>query len=58
MYADHVAFIEFGRRPEARRFAQERHDLLSEPPRIDLLEDPLGGSILFFGPSVIMPNPR
>jgi quinol monooxygenase YgiN len=49
MYVDHVAFIEFGQRPEARRFAQERHALLAQPPRIDLLEDPVGGSFLFFG---------
>lgn len=48
LYVDHVAFVEFGQRPEARRFAQRRHALLAEPPRIDRLEDPVGGSGLFF----------
>lgn len=50
LYADHVAFVEFGQRSDIRALVEKRDALLAEPSRVDLLEDPVGGSMLFFGP--------
>jgi quinol monooxygenase YgiN len=50
LYKDHVAFVEFGQRPDIRALVEERDALLVEPSRVDLLEGPIGGSMLFFGP--------
>jgi quinol monooxygenase YgiN len=49
LYKDHVAFIEFGQRPDIRALVEERDALLGEASRVDLLESPIGGSMLFFG---------
>ena len=50
LYRDHVAFVEFGQRPDIRALVEARDALLVEPANVDLLESPIGGSVLFFGP--------
>jgi quinol monooxygenase YgiN len=49
LYEDHVAFVEFGRRPDIRRFVDARDALLAEAPRVDFVESPVGGALLYFG---------
>ena len=49
LYADHLAFIQFGQRPDIRRLIEARDVLLAEPRRVEFLEDPIGGSLLYFG---------
>jgi len=49
LYADHLAFVEFGQRPDIRRIVDEQDVFLLRPRRVDFLEDPVGGSLLYFG---------
>ena len=49
LYADHLAFIQFGQRQDIRGLIETRDALLAEPRRVEFLEDPIGGSLLYFG---------
>ena len=41
LFVDHVAFIQFDQRPEARDFDSRQEAMLAETRRVDFLEDPV-----------------
>ena len=43
LFPDHVAFLEFGQRPEVRTFEANRERLQAGPPRVDFVEDSVAG---------------
>ena len=47
LFTDHVAFLEFEQRAEVRSFDADRDSLNAEPPRVDFIEDTVGGEPFF-----------